>query len=175
MTPFQLVIVRGNPGGAMPTDVWFEQSFRAPGLCEQSKDASCFVVDNCYVQNILLTLHQWKSNPTTAHPASAVTLCRFGNIVRHVFEAGFHFFTLNGVDEQRHLRRGSTRVHTTLRKCVQCAPSLSCRKLGERQSNMFLATAFRGWAHVAKRSSKKKHLRRKRLLGFESLEREGCA
>lgn len=158
MTLFQLVIVRGNPGGsAMPTDVWFEQSFRAPGLCEQSKDASCFVVDICYVQNILLTLHQWKSNPTTAHLASAVTLCRFGNIVRHVFEAGFHFFTLNGVDVNNAIYVEVRPASTQLMEMRSVRAKSLVLKLGERQSTMFLATAFRGWAHAAKRSSKRNH------------------
>ena len=168
MTLYQLVIVYGNPGGvAVPTDVWFEQSFRTPGLCERSEDAWCFVVDNAYVQNILVTLHQWRSNPTTSHLAEAVTLCRFGNIVRHVFRAGFHFFTLNGVDVSNAIYVEVRPASAQLMEMRSARAKSLVLKLGNRQSNMWTVTAFRGVGLRGKAVLQKESIRRPRLHAFE--------
>lgn len=156
-THHQLVIVRGNPEGE-PADAWFERRFGVPSVCEKSETACCFMVENCYIQQILTVLQNWKS--TNSPLIDAVTVCRYGNMFQLLFENGFCLLTPNGKDLNEvvyaEIRLASNMVMNQRAGYVTRRATSVVSTMQKRHSRFFLGITFREWARLAKTGSRRK-------------------
>ena len=156
MTHYQIVIVRGYPEGK-PAEVFFERNFRVPSICEKSGTACCFLVENCYVQQILTVLQNWKS--TNSPLVDAVTVCRYGNMFQLLFEAGFCLLTPNGKDLNEvvyaEIRLTSEMVLNKRAGCIAGRAKSVVSTMWKRQSSFHLGIMFREWVRIAKASSRR--------------------